>query len=83
MILTIIIRRPMVRSRDWKGGGGGKACRKPELRDGQMREGVVGQIDTSVETMRGVAVLSTPESEEAFPLDSVVLPMVVEVHLHI
>ena len=42
-----------------------------------------GQIDTSVETMRGVAVLSTPESEEAFPLDSVVLPMVVEVHLHI
>ena len=81
MILTIIIRRPMVRSRDWKGGG--KACRKPELRDGQMREGVVGQIDTSVETMRGVAVLSTAESEEAFPLDSVVLPMVVEVHLHI
>ena len=73
----------MVRSRDWKGGGGGKACRKPELRDGQMREGVVSPIDTSVETMRGVAVLSTPESEEAFPLDSVVLPMVVEVHLHI
>ena len=64
-------------------GRGRRKGRKPELRDGQMREGVVGQIDTSVETMCGVAVLSTPESEEAFPLDSVVLPMVVEVHLHI
>ena len=42
-----------------------------------------GQIDTSVETMCRVAVLSTPEPEEAFPLDGVVLPMVVEVHLNV
>ena len=42
-----------------------------------------GQIDTSVETMCRVAVLSTAEPEEAFSLDRVVLPMVVEVHLNV
>ena len=42
-----------------------------------------GQIDTSVETVCRVAVLGTPEPEEAFPLDCVVLPMVVEVHLNV
>ena len=42
-----------------------------------------GQIDTSVETVCRVAVLGTPEPEEAFPLDCVVFPMVVEVHLNV
>ena len=42
-----------------------------------------GQSDTSVETVSGVAVFGTAEPEEAFPLDGVVLPMVVEVHLHV
>ena len=42
-----------------------------------------GQIDTSVETVCGVAVLGTAEPEEAFPLDRIVLPVVVEVHLDV
>ena len=54
---------------------------------GWRRKGVcrrqTGQIDTSVETVCGVAVLGTAEPEEAFPLDCVVLPMVVEVHLDV
>ena len=52
-----------------------------------MNEGIcalqTGQIDTSVETVCRVAVLSTTEPEEAFPLDRIVLPVVVEVHLDV
>ena len=38
---------------------------------------------TSIEAVCSVAVLSPPEPEEALPLDGVVLPVVVEVHLHV
>ena len=38
---------------------------------------------TSIEAVCSVAVLCPPEPEEALPLDGVVLPVVVEVHLHV